>query len=75
MDGITTVTADVVVTRATREDVADIAALLRDDVIGAGREGTDLTPDLAAFDAVDADPQQLSRSCATSRTCRSARCS
>lgn len=59
MDRITTVTADVVVTRATREDVADIAALLRDDVIGAGREGTDLTPYLAAFDAVDADPQQF----------------
>ena len=44
--------------RATREDVADIVALLRDDDIGAGREGTDLAPYLAAFAAVDADPQQ-----------------
>lgn len=31
MDRITTATADFVVTRATREDVADIAALLRDE--------------------------------------------
>ena len=31
MDRITTVTADVVVTRATREDVADIATLRRDE--------------------------------------------
>ena len=46
------------VSRATREDVADIVALLRDDDIGAGREGTDLAPYLAAFAAVDADPQQ-----------------
>lgn len=46
------------VSRATRDDVADIVALLRDDEIGAGREGVDLTPYLAAFDAVDADPQR-----------------
>lgn len=47
------------VTRATREDVADIVALLQDDEIGAGRELTDLTPYLAAFDEITADSQQL----------------
>lgn len=47
------------VARATREDVPDIVALLRDDEIGAGREGADLEPYLAAFAEIDADPQQL----------------
>lgn len=47
------------VARASREDVPDIVALLRDDQIGAGREGVDLEPYLAAFAEVDADPQQL----------------
>lgn len=60
MDTITTAEgADYTVARATREDVADIVALLRDDEIGAGREGVDLAPYLAAFDEVDVDPQQL----------------
>ncbi len=46
-------------TRATREDVPALVALLADDPLGAGREGTDLAPYLAAFAAVDADPAQL----------------
>ena len=37
---------------ATRADVAAVVALLADDVFGRGREGTDLTPYLAAFDAM-----------------------
>lgn len=56
---LTTTRGDYRVTRATRDDVADIVDLLRDDEIGAGREDADLTPYLAAFDEVDADPQQL----------------
>lgn len=59
MDRITTPSAVYDVARATREDVADIVGLLRDDEIGAGREGTDVEPYAAAFDAVDADPRQL----------------
>ena len=47
------------VSRATRADVADVVALLRDDEIGAGRELPDLGPYLVAFAEVDADPQQL----------------
>lgn len=45
--------------RATRADVPDVVALLQDDDIGAGRELADLEPYIAAFEAVDADPQQL----------------
>ena len=41
---------------ARREDVGAIVALLRDDALGAGREGDDLAPYLAAFDAVEANP-------------------
>ncbi|WP_231565659.1 GNAT family N-acetyltransferase [Paracoccus sanguinis] len=37
---------------ATRGDVADVVTLLADDMLGRGREGTDLTPYLAAFDAM-----------------------
>ncbi|KRE36064.1 GNAT family acetyltransferase [Janibacter sp. Soil728] len=60
MDTITTdADGDFTVARATREDVPDIVDLLRDDEIGAGREGVDLAPYLAAFDEVDVDPQQL----------------
>lgn len=47
------------ITRATREDVADIVALLQDDEIGAGRELPDLEPYLVAFAEVDTDPQHL----------------
>lgn len=63
------------VSRATREDVADIVALLRDDDIGAGREGTDLAPYLAAFAAVDADPQQYLAIVRDAGALRSAPCS
>ena len=46
--------------RAERADLAAIVALLADDPIGSGREDTtDLTPYVAAYDAIAADPAQL----------------
>ncbi len=48
-----------VLRRAAADDVPAIVALLTDDVLGAGREGTDLAPYEAAFAAVDADPAHL----------------
>ena len=46
--------------RAAAGDVPAIVALLADDVLGAARERVDdLGPYLAAFAAVDADPNQL----------------
>lgn len=59
MERITTPRDTYTVARAARDDVPDIVALLRDDEIGAGREGADLEPYLAAFAEVDDDPQQL----------------
>ncbi|MDT0446018.1 GNAT family N-acetyltransferase [Streptomyces johnsoniae] len=45
--------------RATADDVPRIVAMLADDVLGAGREDpADLTPYLAAFARIDADPHQ-----------------
>ena len=41
---------------ARREDVPAIVALLRDDALGAGREGEAMEVYLAAFDAVAAQP-------------------
>ncbi|WP_347311482.1 GNAT family N-acetyltransferase [Defluviimonas sp. SAOS-178_SWC] len=40
---------------ATRDDVRAVLALLTDDALGAAREGTDLAPYLAAFDAMKAE--------------------
>ncbi|KAB2885335.1 MAG: GNAT family N-acetyltransferase [Albidovulum sp.] len=40
---------------ARREDVQDVVALLADDALGAAREGSDLAPYLAAFDAMQAE--------------------
>lgn len=48
--------------RATREDLADIVAMLADDDLGAAREDASLPLDpgyIAAFEAIDADPRQL----------------
>lgn len=42
--------------RATRSDVADVVALMLDDALGAQREQHDLTPYLAAFDRMAAEP-------------------
>ena len=43
---------------ARREDVPEIAALLADDVLGAGREGPgDDDAYFAAFDQIEADPR------------------
>ena len=44
------------VTTATADDVPRIVELLRDDPIGAQREGEDLAPYLRAFAAIDRDP-------------------
>ena len=40
---------------ATRQDVPAVVALLADDALGAAREGADLAPYLAAFDAMQAE--------------------
>lgn len=40
---------------ATRSDVPAIVAMLADDALGAAREGTDLAPYLAAFDAMQGE--------------------
>ena len=51
---------DVVIRRATASDVAAIVAMIADDQLGATREShDDLTPYLAAFEQIDADPNQL----------------
>lgn len=44
---------------AARDDVAAIAALLADDVLGAERETPDLAPYFAAFDAMAEEPHNL----------------
>ena len=49
----------VVLRRMTAADLPAVVALLADDPLGAGREGTDLAPYEAAFAAVDADPAHL----------------
>lgn len=43
---------------AAREDVVSIVAMLADDALGQAREGSDLAPYLAAFDAIVANPAQ-----------------
>jgi GNAT superfamily N-acetyltransferase len=45
--------------RAARADLPALVDLLRDDPLGAVREGTDLAPYDAAFTAVDRDPAHL----------------
>lgn len=45
--------------RAGREDVPAIVALLADDVLGAGRENTDLTPYFAAFEKMEQERDNL----------------
>lgn len=45
--------------RATRDDLAAIIALLADDELGATRENGSVDGYLAAFAAIDADPNQL----------------
>lgn len=44
---------------ARREDVAAIVAMLRDDTLGAAREGDDLDPYLAMFDRMSSNEMQL----------------
>jgi ribosomal protein S18 acetylase RimI-like enzyme len=51
---------DVRIRRATAADVAAIVTMIADDQLGATRESLDdLTPYLAAFEQIDADPNQL----------------
>jgi GNAT superfamily N-acetyltransferase len=51
---------DTAIRRATATDVAGIVSLLTDDEIGVQRESPDdLTPYLAAFAAIEADPNQI----------------
>jgi GNAT superfamily N-acetyltransferase len=51
---------DVVIRRATLDDVPAIVAMLADDSLGATRESPgDLTSYQRAFAAIDADPNQL----------------
>jgi GNAT superfamily N-acetyltransferase len=45
--------------RARRDDLPALIELLRDDPLGAARESTDPAPYAAAFDALDADPNQF----------------
>ena len=47
-----------VIRHAVRDDVASLVALLADDVLGRAREQADgdLSPYLAAFDAIEGDP-------------------
>jgi ADP-ribose pyrophosphatase YjhB (NUDIX family)/GNAT superfamily N-acetyltransferase len=53
-------TGPVSLRRARRDDVPAIVALLADDVLGESREhADDLTPYLAAFARIDADPAHL----------------
>jgi GNAT superfamily N-acetyltransferase len=52
--------SDVQFRRATEADLPAIVAMLADDVLGATRESPDdLTPYLAAFKAIAADPNQF----------------
>jgi ribosomal protein S18 acetylase RimI-like enzyme len=50
----------ITVRKARRDDVEAIVRMLVDDQLGATRDSADdLEPYLRAFDAIDADPQQL----------------
>ncbi|MGC0415806.1 GNAT family N-acetyltransferase [Embleya sp. AB8] len=50
---------DIRIRPAGRDDIAAIVGLLVDDTLGSGRDSIeDLTPYLAAFDRVAADPNQ-----------------
>ena len=51
---------DVVIRRATLDDLPAVIAMLADDPLGATRESpADLTPYQQAFEAIDADPNQV----------------
>jgi GNAT superfamily N-acetyltransferase len=51
---------DVVIRRATSDDLPAIIAMLADDPLGAIRESpADLTPYQRAFEAIEADPNQV----------------
>jgi len=51
---------DLVIRRATSDDLPAIIAMLADDPLGATRESpADLTPYQRAFEAIEADPNQV----------------
>lgn len=56
---LATLPSSVELRRARAEDLPALVALLADDPLGAGREGTDLAPYVAAFEAIDSDPRHL----------------
>lgn len=52
--------SDIEIRKARRDDIEAIVRMLVDDQIGATRDSTDdLDPYLRAFQAIDADPNQL----------------
>ena len=54
-----TVAGGLVLRAAVRDDVGSIVALLAADQLGATRDGGDLTPYVAAFERIAADPSEL----------------
>ncbi|WP_059010019.1 GNAT family N-acetyltransferase [Streptomyces specialis] len=51
---------DITLRQAISADVPEIVAMLADDILGARRENpAELDPYLAAFERIDADPNQL----------------
>ncbi|GAB2859567.1 GNAT family N-acetyltransferase [Nocardioides pacificus] len=59
MDHLSVAGATYAVARASREDLAEIVALLRDDHLGGTRELDELAPYETAFAAIDGDDQHL----------------
>lgn len=59
MDTLDLAGRTVSIERARQDDVPGIVALLSDDMLGRDRESADLGPYRAAFDRIDADPNQL----------------
>lgn len=47
------------IARAVRSDLPALVGLLADDVLGSGRESTQLAPYEAAFREIDSDPHQF----------------
>lgn len=59
MDVIDVAGEEFTVRRATAEDVTSLVALLRDDVLGSGREYATVDAYDQAFRAIDRDPNQF----------------
>lgn len=59
MEQITVGGESFTICRASRDDVATLVELLADDILGRTREQAELGQYLAAFDEIDADPNQF----------------